>query len=68
MNVDDGKYSFSLKQRKQNYLEILYMDKVSYALGLGIGQQLSQMGADDLNVDDFAQSIKDVQKGNELKV
>jgi len=68
MNVDDGKYSFSLKQRKQNYLEILYMDKVSYALGLGIGQQLSQMGADDLNVDDFAQSIKDVLKGNELKV
>ena len=68
MNVDDGKYSFSLKQRKQNYLEILYMDKVSYALGLGIGQQLAQMGADDLNVDDFAQSIKDVLKGNELKV
>lgn len=44
------------------------MDKVSYALGLGIGQQLAQMGADDLNVDDFAQSIKDVLKGNELKV
>ena len=30
------------------------MDKVSYALGLGIGQQLAQMGATDLNVDDFA--------------
>ena len=44
------------------------MDKVSYALGLGIGQQLAQMGADDLNVDDFAQSIKDVLAGNELKV
>ena len=44
------------------------MDKVSYALGLGIGQQLAQMGATDLNVDDFAQSIKDVLAGSELKV
>lgn len=44
------------------------MDKLSYALGLGIGQQLAQMGANDLNVDDFAQSIRDVLQGNELKV
>ena len=44
------------------------MDKVSYALGLGIGQQLAQMGASELNIDDFAQAIKDVLKGNELKV
>jgi FKBP-type peptidyl-prolyl cis-trans isomerase FklB len=45
------------------------MDKLSYALGLGIGQQLAQMGAgSDLNVDDFAQSIKDVLAGSELKV
>ena len=44
------------------------MDKVSYALGLGIGQQLAQMGAQDLNIDDFAQAIKDVIAGNELKV
>ena len=45
------------------------MDKLSYALGLGIGQQLAQMGAGaDLNVEDFAQSIKDVLAGNELKV
>ena len=44
------------------------MDKVSYALGLGIGQQLAQMGATELNVDDFAQSIKDVLSGSELKV
>ena len=36
------------------------MDKVSYALGLGIGQQLAQMGATDLNIDDFAAAIKDV--------
>jgi FKBP-type peptidyl-prolyl cis-trans isomerase FklB len=44
------------------------MDQVSYALGLGIGHQLLQMGADDLNIDDFAAAIKDVLAGNELKV
>lgn len=44
------------------------VDKVSYALGLGIGQQLSQMGASELNIDDFAQAIKDVISGAELKI
>lgn len=45
------------------------MDKLSYALGLGIGMQLEQMGAAaDMNIDDFAQSIKDVISGNELKI
>ena len=44
------------------------MDKVSYALGLGIGQQLAQMGASDLNIDDFAKAIKDVIAGNPLQV
>ena len=44
------------------------MDKVSYALGLGIGHQLVQMGASELNIDDFAAAIKDVIAGNELKV
>ena len=40
------------------------MDKVSYSLGIGIGRQLSQMGAADLNIDDFAQAIKDVIAGD----
>ena len=44
------------------------MDKLSYALGLGIGQQLVQMGADGLNVDDFAQSIKDVLGRKQLQM
>ena len=44
------------------------MDKLSYALGLGIGQQLAQMGADNISAEDFAQAINDVLKGNELKV
>ena len=45
------------------------MDKLSYALGLGIGQQLKQMGLkDNLVIEDFAASIVDVLEGNELKV
>lgn len=44
------------------------MDKLSYALGIGIGSQLAGMGAKELNIDDFAQAIKDVISGSELKV
>ena len=44
------------------------MDKLSYALGLGIGRQLSQMGANDLNVADFAQAVKDMIDGKEPQV
>ena len=44
------------------------MDKLSYALGLGIGRQLSQMGAAEIVAEDFAQAIKDVLAGEELKV
>ena len=39
------------------------MNKISYALGLGIGQQLKNMNIDDFCIDDFAQSIKDVMTG-----
>lgn len=44
------------------------MDKLSYALGIGIGSQLAGMGAKELNIDDFAQAIKDVISGSKLKV
>ena len=44
------------------------MDKLSYALGLGIGRQLSQMGANDLNASDFAQAVKDMIDGKEPQV
>ncbi len=44
------------------------MDKVSYALGMGIGRQLCDMGAKDLCIDDFAQAIKDVVGGVKLKI
>lgn len=36
------------------------MDKFSYAIGLGIGQNLLSMGARGIEVNDFAQAIKDV--------
>ena len=45
------------------------MDKFSYALGLGIGQQLKQMGLKDtLVIEDFAASIVDVLQDNDLTV
>lgn len=44
------------------------MDKVSYALGLGIGLQLSQMGADNLDIDDFAKAIKDILAGKKPEI
>ena len=44
------------------------MDKLSYALGLGIGRQLSDMGAKGLSIEDFAQAIKDVIAGAEPQI
>ena len=45
------------------------MNKVSYALGLNIGQQLKQMGLNGvLSVEDFAAAIKDTLEGNDLKL
>ncbi len=36
------------------------MDKISYALGLGIGQQLKSMNIENFSIEDFCQSIADV--------
>lgn len=44
------------------------MDKVSYALGIGIGRQLAEMGANDIVTEDFAAAMKDVLTGAELKI
>ena len=45
------------------------MNKFSYALGLGIGQQLKQMGLKGkLVINDFAASITDVLEDNDLQV
>ncbi|MCD7899637.1 MAG: FKBP-type peptidyl-prolyl cis-trans isomerase [Bacteroides sp.] len=40
------------------------MDKFSYAIGLGIGQNLLSMGASNISVEDFAQAITDVLNNN----
>lgn len=44
------------------------MDKFSYAIGLGIGQNLLSMGARGIEVNDFAQAIKDVLEGNQTAI
>ena len=44
------------------------MDKFSYAIGLGIGQNLLSMGARSIDVNDFAQAIKDVLEGNKTAI
>lgn len=36
------------------------MNKISYALGLGIARQLKSMGIEDFSVEDFSQSVSDV--------
>ena len=41
------------------------MNKISYALGLGIGQQLKSMNIENFSVEDFTRSIMDVMEGKE---
>lgn len=40
------------------------MDKISYALGLGIGQQIKNMHIVGFSIEDFSQSIRDIIEGN----
>ena len=44
------------------------MDKLSYALGIGIGSQLRDLGATELNATDFAQAVADMIAGREPAV
>ena len=44
------------------------MDKVSYALGLGIGRQLQELCGEDLNINDFTQAVRDLLTGNHLAI
>ena len=41
------------------------MDKISYALGLGIGQQIKSMNIENFSIEDFTKSISDVIEGKE---
>ena len=40
------------------------MNKISYALGLGIGQQLKNMKIEDFSIEDFTRSIQDIMAGS----
>ncbi|MDD6895845.1 MAG: FKBP-type peptidyl-prolyl cis-trans isomerase [Prevotellaceae bacterium] len=44
------------------------MDKFSYAMGLGVGRQLAQMGAEGMSIEDFTDAINDVLGGKEIKM
>ncbi len=57
---------FNFAPQYEHTLQI--MNKISYALGLGIGQQLKSMGIENFSVEDFSQSVKDVICGNELSM
>ena len=44
------------------------MDKFSYGLGMGIGQNLLSMGVSDINVDDFVAALNAVLKGEKAEL
>ena len=44
------------------------MDKISYALGLSMGNNFIGSGVKDLNVDDFAEALRAVYTGGEKKM
>ena len=44
------------------------MDKFSYGLGMGIGQNLLSMGVKDMSVEDFIKGISDVLAGNNTEI
>ena len=44
------------------------MDKFSYGLGMGIGQNLLSMGVKDMNVEDFVKGLKDVLTGAKTEI
>ncbi len=56
------------KQLRPRRPQNLFMDKFSYSIGLGIGQNLLSMGAKGIAVDDFAQAVKDVLEGNRTAI
>ena len=44
------------------------VDKVSYSLGISVGENVKQQGFNDLNVDALAQAMKDVMSGSETQL
>lgn len=50
------------------YFQNDIMNKVSYALGLGIGRQLQDLCGEDLNLEDFSRAVKDIYTGSQLAI
>lgn len=44
------------------------MDKFSYGLGMGIGQNLLSMGVKDMSIEDFIKGISDILSGNKTEL
>lgn len=44
------------------------MDKFSYGLGMGIGQNLLSMGVKEMSIEDFIKGISDVLSGNKTEL
>lgn len=44
------------------------MEKFSYGLGMGIGQNLLSMGVNEIAIEDFVKGIKDVLSGNKTEI
>ena len=44
------------------------MDKFSYGLGMGIGQNLQSMGISNMNIEDFVKGISDVLAGGKTEM
>lgn len=44
------------------------MDKFSYGLGMGIGQNLLSMGVKEMSIEDFVKGIKDIISGNNTEM
>ncbi len=51
-----------------SYKNFIQMDKISYALGLSIGNNFKTSGITNLNLTDFVTGIEDVLKENQLQL
>lgn len=46
----------------------LIMDKISYALGLGIGRQIQDLCGEEFDIESFSQAVRDLILGNKLAI
>lgn len=51
-----------------NIIKFRKMDKFSYGLGMGIGQNLLSMGVKDIDIEDFVKALKDVLTGAKTEI